>query len=392
VLQDLDFDGGGQTGHRTAYAPLVAFPRRRSLPAAELVAPLATGTLFWRGVDVSHFDESMAFRASPTGEPAHLMAVVRDCGVNTVRLSAWVGQDTPFSTSRVLRLARQAAGHGLRLCLVLHYSDTWADPSRQRKPAAWQGHTVAGLGQDIYQYTKGVLEALCSQGTPPAIVQAGNEVTHGMLWAGDGEPACLGGGLSATPNSRDGYCPERQWDIFTGMLRQAVRGVRDGMAASEERARIMLHLDTAVTSERVVGWLEKVQEHDVEFDAVGLSYYAFWHRRAILSNLSRIGEVSPYFPDKELVVAETAYPHRPYCHDGTSYDCGDPPFTPEGQHDYLERALGMLRRLPNGTGLFWWGAAFVNGAFGHCADCFQAQALFDSTGVSFPALQAFKTL
>lgn len=390
VLLDLDFEGTGETAPPCGYSAFSGSSRPARQVVPEVLEPLATGTLFWRGVDISHFDESMAFQASGNGDRVHLMAVLRDSGVNIVRVSAWVGDHTAFSTERVLRLARQAAGHGLQVCLVLHYSDTWADPARQQKPPAWEGRGVLELRNEIYRYTKDVLRAMCDQGTPPAIVQTGNEITRGMLWASIEEPPWLGGQLSAPAGRRHEKATARQWEIFAGMLGEAGRGVRDGMAASEECARIMVHLDTAVTPKRAIGWLQQVQQHGVDFDAIGLSFYPTWHRTATLTSLPSVGEISRYFPEKELIIAETAYPHRPYRDETRSYDDGDPPFTARGQQEYLEKALLTIRRLPNGTGLFWWGATFVNGSFGHCADRFRAQALFDCSGVSLPALRAFK--
>jgi len=31
-----------------------------------------------------------------------------------------------------------------------HYSDTWADPAKQTKPKAWEGHDFQQLLKDVY--------------------------------------------------------------------------------------------------------------------------------------------------------------------------------------------------------------------------------------------------
>ena len=45
-----------------------------------------------------------------------------------------------------------------------HYSDIWADPSKQFKPAAWKNLGLAELKQAIANHTKDVLNALKSAG------------------------------------------------------------------------------------------------------------------------------------------------------------------------------------------------------------------------------------
>ena len=63
-----------------------------------------------------------------------------------------------------------------------HYSDTWADPGKQYKPAAWASHGIQQLQTDVYNYTYDVCTSLKAQGTTPDSVQIGNEINVGMLW------------------------------------------------------------------------------------------------------------------------------------------------------------------------------------------------------------------
>ena len=63
-----------------------------------------------------------------------------------------------------------------------HYSDTWADPGNQCKPAAWANHGIQQLQKDVYDYTYDVCTSLKAQGTTPDSVQIGNEINVGMLW------------------------------------------------------------------------------------------------------------------------------------------------------------------------------------------------------------------
>ena len=70
---------------------------------------------------------------------------------------------------------------GMKLLIDFHYSDTWADPAHQGKPAAWADHRLSQLQRDVFDHTYGVCQALKSAGAMPDMVQIGNEITAGML-------------------------------------------------------------------------------------------------------------------------------------------------------------------------------------------------------------------
>src|SRR6266540_1172530 len=56
-------------------------------------------------------------------------------------------------------------------------AEFWAYPGHQDTPAAWQGQDLTTLANTVYDYTRSVVSTLTQQGTPPDIVQIGNEVT-----------------------------------------------------------------------------------------------------------------------------------------------------------------------------------------------------------------------
>lgn len=62
-----------------------------------------------------------------------------------------------------------------------HYADSWADPKKQPKPAAWANHTIDELVNDLYNYTLSICNSLKAQNTTPDSIQVGNEVNTGML-------------------------------------------------------------------------------------------------------------------------------------------------------------------------------------------------------------------
>ena len=48
--------------------------------------------------------------------------------------------------------------------LTLHYSDSWADPGKQTKPAAWKNYTFQQLMDVVWSYTRDVMTTMQSKG------------------------------------------------------------------------------------------------------------------------------------------------------------------------------------------------------------------------------------
>lgn len=97
----------------------------------------------------------------------------------------------------MVRNAKAAHDRGFSVMIGFHYSDSWADPGKQYKPAAWEGHSVDQLVQDVYDHTYDVLDALKKVGVTPEWVQIGNETKRGMLWPE--------GNTNDTPNGMNNF-------------------------------------------------------------------------------------------------------------------------------------------------------------------------------------------
>ncbi|GAJ01269.1 unnamed protein product, partial [marine sediment metagenome] len=117
--------------------------------------------------------------------------ILRDHGFNYIRLRIFVNpeHEKGYSPERgfcglepTLQMARRINDAGMKLLLNFHYSDYWADPQQQNKPAVWEGLDFETLTDSLREYTRNVLNALEEQGTPAAMVQVGNEINHGLLW------------------------------------------------------------------------------------------------------------------------------------------------------------------------------------------------------------------
>jgi arabinogalactan endo-1,4-beta-galactosidase len=107
--------------------------------------------------------------------------------MNTVRLRVFVNpSDDPrsghCSKEETVALALRAQKMGFRIMINFHYSDSWADPGQQNKPAAWKDLPFEKLAQEVYNHTFDVMTALKKANIKAEWVQVGNEIPGGMLW------------------------------------------------------------------------------------------------------------------------------------------------------------------------------------------------------------------
>jgi arabinogalactan endo-1,4-beta-galactosidase len=75
------------------------------------------------------------------GTPKDCLQLLKDRGINTIRLRVWVNPSNDrasghCSPAETVVMAVRAQKIGMRIIIDFHYSDTWADPAKQAKPAA----------------------------------------------------------------------------------------------------------------------------------------------------------------------------------------------------------------------------------------------------------------
>ncbi|MDF4835414.1 glycosyl hydrolase 53 family protein, partial [Vibrio parahaemolyticus] len=110
--------------------------------------------------------------------------MLRDHGMNAVRLRVWVNPSDGYysSLNDVIVKAQWAKDANMDVMIDFHYSDTWADPGNQWKPAAWQQLSFEDLMGQVWSYTRDSLNTLKAAGITPKWIQVGNETNNGMLW------------------------------------------------------------------------------------------------------------------------------------------------------------------------------------------------------------------
>ncbi|RYY34135.1 MAG: arabinogalactan endo-1,4-beta-galactosidase [Sphingobacteriaceae bacterium] len=155
-------------------------------PDEEEPTPKVLNAGFAKGADVSWITEMEKAGVkfyNKEGTQQDLLQILKDKGINSIRLRVWVNPAEDWNNSAdVVKKALRAKNMGFRIMIDFHYSDTWADPGKQYKPAAWEALDMAGLKTAVYEHTVSVLTALKTAGVTPEWVQVGNETNDGMLW------------------------------------------------------------------------------------------------------------------------------------------------------------------------------------------------------------------
>lgn len=339
--------------------------------------PGSTG-LSVKGVDVSTLKKSEdlggVYRTA-AGTTGDGLGILKSAGANYGRLKVWVDPADGYNNkARVLQTAKRIKAQGMKLLVDFHYSDIWADPGAQTKPAAWSSHSYDQLTKDVYDHTYDVLNALKAQGTTADMVQIGNEINTGMLWP-----------EGSTEN----------WDRTAGLLKSGISAAK----AVSSSTRIALHLAHGGDNGLYRWWFDNATSRGVGFDVIAVSFYGYWH--GALSDLqANLDDVSTRYA-KPVMVVETAYPFRLDSKDSHENIIDLPgelvsgyPASPAGQAAWVRDVMNVVEAVPNGRGLgvvYWepaWTAVTGNGwdpAAPSSGNGWENQALFDYENRLLPA-------
>jgi arabinogalactan endo-1,4-beta-galactosidase len=143
-----------------------------------------------KGADISWMTEmeSQGYTwKDNAGNTKELMPLLKEYNLDAVRLRVWVNPDNSDANGwcdidDVVTKAEKAKNNGLDVMICIHYSDWWADPGQQTKPADWSSYSVSQLETAVANHTTAILNALNTKGITPKWVQIGNETNDGMLW------------------------------------------------------------------------------------------------------------------------------------------------------------------------------------------------------------------
>ncbi|NOZ09197.1 MAG: antitoxin [FCB group bacterium] len=365
------------------------FQARYSLKVLSLIFALSIAQLrgvggsLLKGVDSSLLDrvEDSGGIFTVNGLPQDALTIFTDHGINMVRLKLWNNPAEGYNNlSHVLSMARRARDQGLGLLLDFHYSDTWADPAHQVKPAAWTDLDFSSLTDSLYQFTLAAVNALRDQNTSPAIVQIGNEISCGMLW--DDGRVC------------GSYNTDIQWDQLGILVDTAIQAVRDS-TPSRDSTRICIHFDNGGNYGAAEWFFDRLIPRISDFEIIGLSYYPWWH--GTLEEVSTSMNALHELYSKEILIVETAYPWTLEWSDGTDNIVGSEnqllegfPATVEGQWNFLDQLIGEVSSIPDGAGagLFYWAPDWIS--TGVYESPWENLTLFDFDGELLESVTAFE--
>ncbi|OME79018.1 arabinogalactan endo-1,4-beta-galactosidase [Paenibacillus sp. FSL A5-0031] len=178
----------------------------------------------------------------------------QDYQINSVRIRVFVNPSSNYGNGymnkdRAATLAKRAKDAGMSVMLTLHYSDSWADPGKQTKPAAWASYSFQQLMDAVWNHTREVMTAMQSKGVTPDWVQIGNETNDGMLW-NDGK---------ASLNMQN-YA----WLINTG--NNAVKSISTA-------TKTIVHLSNGYDNSLFVWNIGGLIASGATFDIIGMSLY-----------------------------------------------------------------------------------------------------------------------
>ena len=336
------------------------------------------------GADISSLKKSEdlgGIYKDASGTPMDALQILNDNGLNYARLRVWLDPaDGYHNKAEILEMAARLKKQDIKLLVDFHYSDNWADPGKQIKPVAWKDYDFEQLKKAVYDHTYDVCSSLVAQGTPPDMVQVGNEINAGMLWP-DGHT----------------YDPPN-WDNLAQLL---IAGSNAVKACSPE-TQVMLHIAEGGDNELARWWFDNITSRDVPFDVIGVSYYPYWH--GSLGELQyNLNDISARY-SKDVIVVETAYAFSDRDNDNypnivdQKLAVPNYPLTPEGQRDMLRDIMSIVRAVDNGRGrgVFYWDATWTavdgNGwdnTNPSAGNAWENQALFDFEDKALPALDEY---
>lgn len=218
-----------------------------------------TDTTFFKGADVGWLSQMEATGYTfydSTGTQKDCLDILKEYGINAIRLRVWVNPSGDkinghCSKAETVTMAKRLTAKGFKLMIDFHYSDSWADPGKQNKPAAWANDNFAQLLNDVYNHTYDVLDTLQKEGCTPAWVQVGNEITNGMLWP-DG----------STNN----------WPQLAQLLNKGYAAAK----AVNNNIKVIIHIDQGNDNGKSRTFFDAAKTNNVNYDIIGLSYYPYW--------------------------------------------------------------------------------------------------------------------
>ncbi len=312
---------------------------------------------FANGVDVgwlSQMESSGKKFYNSAGVQQDCLQILKDLCVNSIRLRVWVNPTGGWcGKADVVAMAVRAHNMGFRVMLDFHYSDSWADPGKQNKPAAWTGYTFPQLVQAVHDHTNDVLSAVVAAGVIPEWVQVGNETNNGMLW--DANAAISGRATDSMSN-----------------FAQLVTSGYNAVKAVNSSIKVIVHISNGYDNALFRWIFDGLKNNGGLWDIMGMSLYpdatntyTTWDPQC----LTNMNDMVSRYPGKQVMISEFGY-------DVTQA---------QTTHDFAVDLITKVKSVTgnNGLGVFYWEPECYNGWQGY------NKGAFDNTGKPTIAMNAF---
>jgi arabinogalactan endo-1,4-beta-galactosidase len=292
---------------------------------------------FVKGADISWVTEMEAAGKKfydANGTLTNCFDLMKQYDMSVIRLRVWVnptGTDKYCNKEYTIQKAERAVKAGMDVMIDFHYSDSWADPSKQNIPSAWANHDYATMKEDVATHTKDVLQGLKDKGITPKWVQVGNETSNGFLWTmgqADKNPKQYAGLFAA------GY---------------------DAVKSVFPDANVLVHLDNGYDNSLYVWNLDILKNNGAKWDMIGMSLYPYWSKDKVTTDqcisqcISNIKAVNARY-GTDVMIVETGM----QCGDGNGNVASAT--TLAAQRDVLARIITESRDNTDGIckGVIYW--------------------------------------
>lgn len=279
------------------------------------------------------------------GTETDVFKVLAQNGINYIRVRVWVdpfdadgngygGGNCDINTA--LEIGKRATKYGMKLLVNFHYSDFWADPSKQQCPKAWKDMAINDKANALYKYTKNSLKLLKQAGVNVGMVQIGNETNGGHI------------------------CGETTWENACYLFSAGSQAVRKIFP----EALVAVHFANPEKTSNYKNYSWNLDKYGVDYDVFATSYYPYWH--GSLENLSETLSYIATKYNKKVMVAEISYAYTPNDTDfyGNTISDAEPiqPYamTVQGQANAIREVVNTINNTTGGIGVFYWEGTWIS--------------------------------